>query len=126
MKEMIDYSKYKCPYSHIEKECGHELHGINTSSVWCACGFKGPVFCLDPDELRLEKKDKDSKQEGKEYIPIPGKCVLAIVEHWKTKNRRYAVLYASDEDDCNYRTADDNSELSYDWSVVSWDYLPEL
>ena len=58
MKDQADYSKYKCPYSHIEKECGHELHGPegyeNVHSVWCACGYRGPVFCLDPKELGLE------------------------------------------------------------------------
>lgn len=51
-----------CPYSHVEKECGHELHGPegfeNAFSVWCACGFRGPVFCLDPNELELELKMK--------------------------------------------------------------------
>ncbi len=55
-----DYSKYECPYSHIEKECGHELVGpegyTEIYGVWCACGFRGPVFCLDPEELYLEKK----------------------------------------------------------------------
>jgi hypothetical protein len=59
MKNQADYSLYKCPYEHIEKDCGHELKGPegyeNTYSVWCACGFRGPVFCLDPIELKLEK-----------------------------------------------------------------------
>lgn len=54
----IDYSKYKCPYSHLPKDCGHELHGPEgyeaSYGVWCACGFRGPVFHLDPKELRLE------------------------------------------------------------------------
>jgi hypothetical protein len=57
MKDQADYSKYECPYSHIQKDCGHELHGPegyeNTYGVWCACGFRGPVFCLDPVELHL-------------------------------------------------------------------------
>jgi len=61
MKNQADYSLYKCPYSHIEKDCGHELHGPegyeNTYGVWCACGFRGPVLCLDPSDLKLEKKD---------------------------------------------------------------------
>ena len=61
MKNKVDYSFYKCPYFHIEKDCGHELHGPegyeNTYSIWCACGFRGPVFCLDPDELKLKKTD---------------------------------------------------------------------
>jgi len=64
LKNKTDYSKYKCPYSHIKKDCGHELHGPedyeDAYSVWCNCGFHAPVFCLDPDELRLEKIDPQS------------------------------------------------------------------
>ena len=60
MKNKADYSKYECPYSHIEKECGHELKGPegyeNFYSIWCSCGFNAPVFCLDPEELRLKLK----------------------------------------------------------------------
>jgi len=61
MKNMADYSLYECPFSHIEKECGHELHGPegyqNTYSVWCPCGFKGPVFVLNVDDLKLKLID---------------------------------------------------------------------
>ena|SRR5690625_3560889 len=64
MKNKADYSKYECPYSHLEKECGHELKGVegyqDVYSVWCACGFRAPVFYLDPDELGLKlKKETD-------------------------------------------------------------------
>ena len=59
MKNGADYSQYKCPYEHVEKECGHELKGpegyVHTYGIWCACGFRGPVFELDPDKLKLEK-----------------------------------------------------------------------
>lgn len=62
MQNKIDYSKYRCPYEHLEKECGHELKGPegyeNTYSVWCNCGFRGPVFYLNPEELKLELKEK--------------------------------------------------------------------
>lgn len=55
-----DYSLYKCPYDHLEKECGHELHGPdsygNTYSVWCECGFEGPAFYLEPKDLCLKLK----------------------------------------------------------------------
>lgn len=61
MLNQADYSKYKCPYSHVEKEFGHELIGpegyADTYSVWCMCGYRGPVFCLDPIELKLELKE---------------------------------------------------------------------
>jgi len=60
LKNQADYSKYKCPYAHIEKECGHKLVGPegyeNAYEVWCACGFRGPSFCLEPDELGFELK----------------------------------------------------------------------
>jgi len=60
MHSKADYSLYECPYSHLEKECGHELHSPkgfeDMYSVWCACGFRGPVFYLEPEELNLEKK----------------------------------------------------------------------
>ena len=58
MKNEADYSKYKCPYAHLEKDCGHELRGpegyTDVYGVWCQCGFRGPVFYLDPEELNLE------------------------------------------------------------------------
>lgn len=61
MKNQADYSKYKCPYSHLEKDGGHELQGPegyeNCESVWCQCGFRGPVFYLHPVELKLEGID---------------------------------------------------------------------
>ena len=59
MKNEADYSQYKCPYFHIKKECGHKLEGPegyeNAYGIWCACGFRGPVFCLNPTDLKLEK-----------------------------------------------------------------------
>ena len=67
MKNEVDYSKYECPYSHLEKESGHELHGPegyeDCYGVWCVCGFRAPVFYLDPDVLGLKLKGShdDSK-----------------------------------------------------------------
>lgn len=62
MKNKADYSKYECPYSYLEKESGHELHGPegyqDVYSVWCACGFRAPVFYLGPDELGLKLKGR--------------------------------------------------------------------
>jgi len=67
MKNQANYSKYECPYSHIDKECDHELHGPegyeDTYGVWCACGFRGPTFCLDPDELNLHLKPNAQEDE---------------------------------------------------------------
>jgi hypothetical protein len=61
MKNEADYSLYECPYAHIEKECGHKLEGPegfdDAHGVWCACGFRAPVFVLSPKALGLNKKD---------------------------------------------------------------------
>ena len=58
--------------------------------------------------------------------PIIDRPVLAIVQHWHTKGKRFAVLKGVNEDDHNWQTVDDGSELSHDWDVIAWDYLPEL
>ena len=76
MKNKADYSKYECPYSHLEKEVGHELHGPegyeNCYGVWCACGFQAPVFYLDPDELGLKlKKEINNKEQRNTMKQIP-------------------------------------------------------
>jgi len=64
MKNRANYAEYACPFSHIEKECGHELKGPegyeDTYGVWCACGFRGPVFILEPERLNLKRLSKPS------------------------------------------------------------------
>lgn len=68
----------------------------------------------------------EPRQRDKNDIAKTGRTILAIVQHWYTKNKRFAVLKSVGEFDCNYRIADDNSELSYDWNVIAWDYLPKI
>lgn len=64
MKNKVDYSKYECPYSHLEKESGHELHAPeeyqDVYGVWCACGFRAPVFYSEPEDLKLRLKPVSS------------------------------------------------------------------
>ena len=59
-KEKVDYSKYECPYSYLERECGHKLHSPEgyqyIYSVWCNCGYRSHVFCIDPKILGLKLK----------------------------------------------------------------------
>lgn len=59
MRNLADYSLYKCPFIHVEKECGHKLEGPegyeDVYGIWCACGFRGPVLILEPEYLKLEK-----------------------------------------------------------------------
>lgn len=52
--------------------------------------------------------------------PEAGTKVVAIIEHFHTKSQRVYGLVAVDEDDCIWRTEDDNSELAHEWNVVAW------
>lgn len=47
-----------------------------------------------------------------------GKVYDVVIEHWYTLNSKFAKLKKVDEDDCDWRFPDDNSELSYEWDVV--------
>lgn len=71
MENEIDYSVYQCPYAHLKKDCGHELHGPgryrDIYSVWCQCGFRGPVFYFDPEELGLVLKENKRMKKYKYY-----------------------------------------------------------
>jgi len=53
-------------------------------------------------------------------LPNEGMIVNATLQHWYTKGTQQADLVRVNEDDVTWRTADDNSELSYDWDVISW------
>jgi len=89
MKQKYDYAKYECPYAHIKKDCGHELHVTDGEyRIWCACGFRGPVFIADPEELGLKQKPE---VEG--WIRNPGnvdKCPVA-------PGTEIEVIYRRDE-----------------------------
>lgn len=53
-------------------------------------------------------------------LPQTGNKYLCKLQHWKTKGIVEAELIKVNEDDCAWRTADDNSEISYDWNVIEW------
>jgi len=55
-------------------------------------------------------------------LPQVGKVVTAEVEHCTEGFTAQVELVAVNESDCNWRFADDNSELAYDWYVVAWNY----
>lgn len=61
----------------------------------------------------------------KDKMPELGEKVLIELQHWNTKGFRYYECKRVDEDDCDWRTVDDNSEISYDWNVLRWMPLPQ-
>jgi len=53
-----------------------------------------------------------------------GQKVIGAFQHFYTKNYRYHEVKKADEDDCTFRTVDDNSEVSYDWTLTHY-IIPE-
>jgi hypothetical protein len=55
-----------------------------------------------------------------ERLPMPGAEVQCRLKHAFTGNSQEHRLKCVDEDDCNWRTADDGSEIDYSWTVIEW------
>jgi len=72
------------------------------------------------DDPRWIPEDDPRWVAAPKTMPKIGTIVIAILQHWYTKGKRQTELKAVDEDDCNFRTADDDSEISYDWTVTHW------
>ena len=53
-------------------------------------------------------------------MPTFGEPVRAKIKHHTNGTLMDVALVRVDESDCTWRTLDDNSELSFNWSVVSW------
>lgn len=74
-------------------------------------------------------KEAEVKQDGwikcSDRLPEVEKKVWGALQHWHTKNYRYAEIKKVNESDCDFRTVDDNSEISHDWAVTHWQPLPE-
>lgn len=55
-------------------------------------------------------------------LPKVNVAVLCKLRHFKKNEYQEALLKKVNEGDCDWRTADDNSEINYDWNVVSWKF----
>lgn len=58
-------------------------------------------------------------------MPTPGMPVLCRLQHCFTKGVQEHELIHVEEDDCAWRTADDHSEVSHSWDVVTWKRLAD-
>lgn len=47
-----------------------------------------------------------------------GKTYYCVLEHYSTQNQEMHLLIKVDEDDVEWRTIDDHSEISYSWNVI--------
>lgn len=53
-------------------------------------------------------------------LPPLETTVLCRIRHWNTRTVQKVDLIRVDADDHSWVTADDRSELSHDWDVISW------
>jgi len=104
-------------------------HVLGEMQVECLCGVRGPL------ESSLEACYVAWNTHPSPWITINGdktnlpetdEQVLCVLQHWYTKGKKTAVLFKVDEDDVDWRTADNNSEISYDWNVIAYMPIPEL
>jgi len=58
-----------------------------------------------------------------ERLPDVGDDVLAILEHWHTKNKKQRVISRVNASDYDWEL--DGCEISHDWNVSCWQPLPE-
>lgn len=56
----------------------------------------------------------------KTSIPSTGAKVMCRLKHFHTGSVQEHILIKVDEGDCDWRTADDHSEISYSWDVIQW------
>jgi len=53
-------------------------------------------------------------------LPAESSIVQCKIQHCSTKGTKEYLLVKVAEDDCAWRTADDNSEVDYSWTVTHW------
>ncbi len=63
--------------------------------------------------------------KASDVMPEYNKDVCVILRHCGNHKKIKALLIRVNEDDCTWRTADDHTELSFDWDVKYWMPLPE-
>ena len=59
-----------------------------------------------------------------QQMPPLGQPVMCRLRHCSTRSIQTHRLVKVDESDCDWRTADDRAELSFDWDVIEWESLP--
>lgn len=57
---------------------------------------------------------------ARERLPKAGSNVKCRLKHFNTKEIQEHLLLKVEEDDCSWRTADDHTEISYNWDVIEW------
>lgn len=88
-----------------------------------------PEQIKDRDELiRLAKLGQQSPwiPVTPETMPVPGTKVLARLKFFASETVRHYELIRVNEDDCDWRTVDDGSEIAYEWNATHYMVIPAL
>ncbi|KPM97626.1 hypothetical protein [Vibrio alginolyticus] len=93
---------------------GNSGHVVITDSEGNTVDFECVEGVLELDGVLVQWVDPNKE------LPPLGEQLVCVVQHWHTKGTRKCGLVRVNESDVEYRTTDDNTELSYDWNVISW------
>ncbi len=63
---------------------------------------------------------KNTWIKTKEKKPPFGKVVKCKIQHWYTMGLQEHEMIRVNADDHEWVTADDNSELDFNWNVIEW------
>lgn len=55
-------------------------------------------------------------------LPEENKPVRALIKHFEKWDIHDVELYACDDDDCDWRFVNDDSELAFEYNVIYWEY----
>lgn len=94
------------------------------ANVWRAVAINIPTAIAATDAEEAKPADNGNKywHDPLSRLPEDGAIVKALLQHADTKTIQQHKLRRVVEDDCEWRTADDNSAILYDWSVIAWQY----
>jgi hypothetical protein len=86
---------------------------------------KGFNFLYESKKLEEEMLDNIENLSPdwvsvKDRLPVTNSVVLCRVERDSSKKIFYYVLRKVKEDDCDWRTVDDNSEITYFVTITHW------
>ena len=74
----------------------------------------------------IERLSKERKWISvAEQMPEYDVEICAILKHCTTGKKIKTVLRRVNEDNCTWRTSEDDFGITIDWDVIYWSFLPE-
>lgn len=99
----------------------YQLEDQKNKTIALQAKLKELSAAIDANDIvKLNELNKALKETPD--MPVVGRVVTATLQHVFTKNTQEYDLVHVSESDVSWRTADDHSELSYDFNVIGWEY----